>query len=87
MNYKPVVLPQGHVNRLNSLLHTIRNDATHINMLSPSLNRERKSLDERSIEAIEAVLAKGHRAEVIPTKDGVRVVHVKRETVKEAKND
>lgn len=38
-------------------------------------------LDERSIAAIEAVLAKGQRAEVIPIKDGVRVVRVKRETV------
>ena len=40
-------------------------------------------LDERAIAAINSVLAVGHRAEVIPTKDGVRVMHVKRETVKE----
>ena len=39
-------------------------------------------LDERAIAAINSVLAVGHRAEVIPTKDGVRVMHVKRETVK-----
>lgn len=34
------------------------------------------------IKAIESVLAKGDRAEVIPVKDGVRVMRVKREEIK-----
>lgn len=36
-----------------------------------------------TIQAIEAVLAKGDRAEVIPTKDGVKVVRIRREPVKQ----
>lgn len=32
--------------------------------------------------AIEAVLAKDQRVELIPTKDGVRVIHVMRNEVK-----
>lgn len=35
-----------------------------------------------TIKAIEAVLSKGDRAEVIPTKDGVKVVRIRREPVK-----
>ena len=33
------------------------------------------------IRAIEAILSKGDRAEVIPTKDGVKVVRIRREPV------
>lgn len=36
-----------------------------------------------TIQAIEAVLAKGDRVEVIPTKDGVKVVRIRREPVKQ----
>lgn len=39
-------------------------------------------LDAQTIKAIEFVLSKGDRAEVIPVKDGVKVVKVKREEVK-----
>lgn len=39
-------------------------------------------IDPATIKAIESVLAKGYRAEVIPVKDGVKVVQVKREAVK-----
>lgn len=39
-------------------------------------------LDEKTIKAIESVLAKDERVELIPTKDEVRVIHIKRETVK-----
>ena len=39
-------------------------------------------LDAKTIKAIESVLAKDQRVELIPTKDGVRVIHVKREEVK-----
>lgn len=34
------------------------------------------------IRAIEFILARGDRVELIPVKDGVRVVRVRRETVK-----
>lgn len=34
------------------------------------------------IRTIESILARGDRVELIPVKDGVRVVRVKRETVK-----
>lgn len=39
-------------------------------------------LSEREIKAIESTLAKGERVEIIPVKDGVKVVLVKREQVK-----
>lgn len=39
-------------------------------------------IDESTIEAIETVLSKGDRAEVVPVKDGVKVLRVKREEVK-----
>ena len=40
-------------------------------------------MDERQIKAIEAVLAKGDRIELIPVKDGVKIIHVKREELKQ----
>lgn len=39
-------------------------------------------LTEKDISKINSVLAKDDRAEVIPTKDGVKVVHIKRQLVK-----
>ena len=42
----------------------------------------RMTMTDAQVKAIEAVLAKGDRVELIPVKDGVRVVRVKRETVK-----
>ena len=42
-------------------------------------------MDERQIKAIEAVLAKGDRIELIPVKDGVKMIHLKREEVKETR--
>lgn len=35
-----------------------------------------------TIKAIESILSKGDRAEVIPVKDGVKVIQVKRKEVK-----
>ena len=35
-----------------------------------------------TIKAIDAILSKGDRAEVIPTKDGAKVVRIRREPVK-----
>lgn len=43
---------------------------------------ERQRMDEKTIKAIEAILAKDERVELIPTKDGVKVIHIKRENVK-----
>lgn len=37
--------------------------------------------DEKVIKAAESVLAKGDRVELIPVKDGVKVVRVRREEV------
>ena len=41
-----------------------------------------EKIDNAALAAIEAILRKGDRVELIPVKDGVRVVRVKRETVK-----
>lgn len=38
-------------------------------------------LEQSEIAAIERTLAKGERVELIPVKDGVKVVRVKRETI------
>lgn len=45
-------------------------------------NINAKQLTATNIAAINAILAKDQRVELIPTKDGVRVIHVKREEVK-----
>lgn len=42
----------------------------------------RQTVKPETIQAIEAVLAKGDRVELIPVKEGVKVVHVKRKEVK-----
>ena len=39
-------------------------------------------MDEKTIEAINKVLAKGDRVELIPVKDGVKVVQVRRKEIK-----
>ena len=39
-------------------------------------------MDEKTIKAAELVLKKGERVELIPVKDGVKVVRVRREEVK-----
>lgn len=39
-------------------------------------------LSAEAQRAIEAVLARGDRVEVIPTKDGVKIVRIRREEVK-----
>ena len=45
-------------------------------------HRAKPLIGENSVQEIEAILRKGDRVELIPVKDGVRVVRVKRETVK-----
>lgn len=39
-------------------------------------------IDEKTIKLAESILAKGNRVELIPVKDGVKVVRVRREEVK-----
>lgn len=41
-----------------------------------------RKMDEKTIKAVESVLARGERVELIPVKDGVKVVRVRREEVK-----
>lgn len=42
-------------------------------------------IDEKTIKAAESVLARGERVELIPVKDGVKVMRVRREEVKDEK--
>lgn len=42
-------------------------------------------LTEKEIKSAEAVLSKGDRVELIPVKDGVKVIQIKREEIKEKK--
>ena len=39
------------------------------------------SVNSEILQAINSVLKKGDRVELIPTKDGVRVIHIRRENV------
>lgn len=41
-----------------------------------------KMINEKTIKAAKSILAKGDRVELIPVKDGVKVVRVRREEVK-----
>ena len=43
-------------------------------------------MDEKTIKAIETVLSKGDRVELIPVKDGIKVIHIKRKEVKKNRN-
>lgn len=43
---------------------------------------DEKHLTTEQIRAAEAVLAKGDRVELIPNKDGIRVLRVRRDEVK-----
>ena len=40
------------------------------------------TIDGAALAAIEAILRKGDRVEIIPVKDGVKVVRIRREEVK-----
>ena len=39
-------------------------------------------MTEKNIKTIESILAKGDRVELIPTRDGVEIIHIKRKKVK-----
>ncbi len=45
------------------------------------MNEAKKLLPEQ-IKAIEAAISKGDRVEIIPLKDGVKLVHIKRQELK-----
>ena len=40
-------------------------------------------MDEKTIRSIEIILKKGDRVELIPVKDGVKVIQIQRKEVKE----
>ena len=48
----------------------------------PFRTQGRKTVKPETIKAIESILSKGDRAEVIPTKEGVKVVRIRRDPVK-----
>ena len=50
--------------------------------LAVAVLRLRMTMTDAQVKAIEAVLAKGDRVELIPVKDGVKVIHIKRKEVK-----
>ena len=39
-------------------------------------------MNEQIIKTIESILVKGDRVELVPTRDGVEVIHIKRQKVK-----
>ena len=39
-------------------------------------------MDEKQIKVIESILKKGDRIELIPVKNGVKIIHIKREEVR-----
>lgn len=39
-------------------------------------------MDKTVVDSIESILAKGDRVELIPTKDGVKIVRIRREPIK-----
>ena len=39
-------------------------------------------IDAAALSAIEAILRKGDRVQLIPVKDGIKVIHIKRKEVK-----
>lgn len=45
-------------------------------------NREAVKLTEKQIAAINDTVSKGDRVEIIPTKDGARIVRIMRQNIK-----
>ncbi len=45
---------------------------------------QKQLLTEKDIKSAEAVLTKGDRIELIPIKDGVKIIKIKREEIKNA---
>ena len=51
-------------------------------LMCATLKQGRHIVKPETIQAIEAILSKGDRVELIPVKDGIRVVRIRREPVK-----
>lgn len=49
--------------------------------------KEPVHIDEKAIKAMEHVLSHGDRVELIPVKDGVKIIHIRRKEVKENRPD
>ncbi|MDY3693002.1 MAG: hypothetical protein SO072_13695 [Dysosmobacter sp.] len=45
-------------------------------------HRVKPLIGENSVQEIESILRKGDRVEIIPVKDGVKIVRIRREVVK-----
>lgn len=43
-------------------------------------------VDEKTVKAAESILSKGDRVELIPVKNGVKVIRVRREEVRAKEN-
>lgn len=39
-------------------------------------------MDEKTIKIIESIIAKGDRVELIPVKDGIKIIHIKRKEIR-----
>ena len=39
-------------------------------------------MDETTIKIIESIIAKGDRVELIPVKDGIKIIHIKRKEIR-----
>jgi len=50
--------------------------------LTNNTNSSNIELTEKQLQSMKQTLIKGDRVELIPTKDGVKIVKVKRETIK-----
>ena len=48
------------------------------------MNVDKIKIDKETLEAIEKTLSKGDRVELIPVKDGVKAVEVKRKEIKKS---
>lgn len=44
--------------------------------------QEKRNLTPEQVKAIEAALSKGDRVEIIPQREGVKLVHIRREEIK-----
>lgn len=51
-------------------------------ILAAHTKLQEERMDKKTIEKIDAILSKGDRVELIPNKDGVRVIHIIRRAVK-----
>lgn len=58
-------------------MHLDGSSNKHLQLQNVKIN-----MDEKAWAIIKAILAKGDRVELIPVKDGVKIIHIKREEVR-----